>query len=153
MKYLQLKVILGHLVSCCLKLLLQMQFHTQPFTISILRSKWNQVTAWCSAYTWNNAKILEPISIAKINWWTKPIRILWEKNQVQKLQWSKSLLLCSIAGKWSRSQAKKNWWWMIDQWNVLGLFPTGSIVRGSHHWKFLTCRKQDLNMYRTWVQP
>ena len=34
----------------------------------------------------------------------------------------------------------------------LALFPAGTIVRDPHHCESLTCREQDMNLRRIWVQ-
>ena len=41
--------------------------------------------------------------------------------------------------------------WLTNE-RRLALFPTGNIVRDPHHLETLTCREQDLNLRRTWIQ-
>ena len=41
--------------------------------------------------------------------------------------------------------------WLINE-RHLALFPARIIVRDPHDLKSLTCREQDLNLHRTWVQ-
>ena len=41
--------------------------------------------------------------------------------------------------------------WLTDE-RRLALFPAGTIVRDPHHLETLTCREQDLNLRRSWIQ-
>ena len=50
-----------------------------------------------------------------------------------------------------------SWWWIVflvwlTNERRLALFPTGTIIRDPHHRESPTCRKQDLNLRRTWVR-
>ena len=55
-----------------------------------------------------------------------------------------------------------SWWWWWWWWIVFvewlnskifsALFPPGIIIKGSHHHKPATNPKQDLNLWKTWVQ-
>ena len=49
------------------------------------------------------------------------------------------------------------WWWIVfvvwlTNKRRLSLFPAETIVRNPHHLESPTCRKQDLNLRRTWVE-
>ena len=49
------------------------------------------------------------------------------------------------------------WWWIVfvvwlTNGRCLALFPAWNIVRDPYQHKSLTCRMQDLNLSRTWVQ-
>ena len=49
------------------------------------------------------------------------------------------------------------WWWIVFVvWltddRCLALFSAETIIRDPHHSEYLTRRKQDLNLRRTWVQ-
>ena len=60
--------------------------------------------------------------------------------------------------KWNFYHINLAWWWWIvfvvwlTDKRHLALFPAGTIARDRHHRKSLTCRKQDLNLHRTWLQ-
>ena len=41
---------------------------------------------------------------------------------------------------------------IVDDERCLVLFPAGTIIKDSHHRKFLTHQKQDLNLLTTWIQ-
>ena len=41
--------------------------------------------------------------------------------------------------------------WLTDE-KRLALFPSGTIARDPHYRESPTCRQQDLNLRRTWVQ-
>ena len=56
------------------------------------------------------------------------------------------------------SRKKKNWWswivfvvWLTDE-RRSALFPAGTIDKDPHHRKSPKRQKQDLNLFRTWVQ-